>query len=206
MYNNDKNKSKRGFTIVELLVSLAIFVVMTALLIAKYGNFNQSILLTNLAYDTALTIRNAQSYGLNVKSAPTNGSNYSSDFDSPFGVHFDSSSGNNKKVVFFVDKSKDFVYDQATGEAYITYEIKNGNYISSICASAYTNGNSCDPKAFVDISFRRPNPSPYISSLLSSSGTTVNSNFKYAKITLKSTSGETRNVIIIKSGQISISG
>ena len=57
----------KGFTLIELLVCITIFVIMTALLLFKYGNFNQSVLLTNLAYDTALTIRTAQNYGLSVK-------------------------------------------------------------------------------------------------------------------------------------------
>jgi prepilin-type N-terminal cleavage/methylation domain-containing protein len=61
---------QKGFTIIELVVSVAIFAFMTAFLVARYGTFNQGVLLTNLAYDVALTIRNAQSYGLNVKSLP----------------------------------------------------------------------------------------------------------------------------------------
>src|SRR6185369_4435025 len=68
--------SKRGFTLIELLISVAIFVYMTGLLVAKYGNFNQSVLLTDLAYDVALTIRTAQTYGLSVKAVNSSPSPY----------------------------------------------------------------------------------------------------------------------------------
>ena len=66
-----------GFTLIELIVSVAIFVFMTALVVAKYGNFNQSVLMTDLAYDIALTLRTAQTYGVSVQgqapgSGPTN--------------------------------------------------------------------------------------------------------------------------------------
>ncbi len=59
----------RGFTLIELVISIAIFVIMTALVVAKYGNFNQGALLTDTAYDIALVLHTAQSYGLSVKNA-----------------------------------------------------------------------------------------------------------------------------------------
>jgi len=100
---------KRAFTLVELMVSVGIFLMMTGLVVAKYGNFNQSVLLTNLAYDVALTIRTAQTYGLSVRNNDL--SNSSSDFQSGYGVHLDTStrpdsnSGNNfnQEIIFFAD-------------------------------------------------------------------------------------------------------
>ena len=38
----------KGFTLIELLISVAIFVAMTVLMIVKFGNFDQSVLITDL--------------------------------------------------------------------------------------------------------------------------------------------------------------
>src|SRR3989338_6906440 len=63
-YNLQPN---RGFTLVELLVTLSLFVVLTTIVLFSQQKFNGSILLTNLAYDVALTIRQAQTFGVNVR-------------------------------------------------------------------------------------------------------------------------------------------
>src|SRR3989338_7579467 len=57
----------RGFTLVELLVTLSLFVVLTTIVLFSQSKFNGSILLTNLAYDVAITVRQAQTYGVNVR-------------------------------------------------------------------------------------------------------------------------------------------
>ena len=48
-------------------MTVAIFIFMTALVVANYGSFNDGTLLTSMSYDVALALRGAQSYGLNVK-------------------------------------------------------------------------------------------------------------------------------------------
>jgi prepilin-type N-terminal cleavage/methylation domain-containing protein len=53
------NLKNKGFTLVELMVTVGIFTIISGLLLARYSNFNQGIILTNLAYDIALTIRSA---------------------------------------------------------------------------------------------------------------------------------------------------
>ena len=49
------------------MVTISIFVIMTALILARYTGFNSGTLLTNVAYDTALTMKVAQTYGLAVR-------------------------------------------------------------------------------------------------------------------------------------------
>ncbi|NDB58413.1 type II secretion system protein [bacterium] len=151
----------KGFTVLELVISIAIFAVMSALLLARYGNFNQGILLDNLAYDIALTIRNAQSYGLNVRSS----SRTANLFDKPYGVHFDVADPNH--FIFFVDTAGNGVYnpsidldndgnpDQILSKTTIT----RGSTISALCV----NGCSASiPVTSIDITFKRPDPNAII--------------------------------------------
>ncbi|MCX6718852.1 MAG: prepilin-type N-terminal cleavage/methylation domain-containing protein, partial [Candidatus Taylorbacteria bacterium] len=171
--------SRSGFTLVELMVSIGIFVFMTALMIVKFGNFNQSILLTNLSYDIALTLRTAQTYGLSVQ-----GSNLS--FRYPYGVAFcgisscagSSLSGGGRftsqQMVMFADADSQGMYN-SNDIPISTYTIKNGAKVLGFCddvnGCSDSNGTKTSIKR-VDISFMRPNPDAIIctSPILSGAG------------------------------------
>lgn len=195
-----KLQRQKGFTLIELMVSIAIFAFMTALVVARYGTFNQGILLTNLAYDVALTLRTAQSYGLNVKSAPTASANYSSNFNYPYGVHFDSGNSNNTKIIFFADTNIDSTYD--AGEEISTYTIRRGSHVEKLCID---NGHGNDGKlqcnnvSTLDVIFKRPDPDAIITK------NDDNTKLIYAEINLKSSDGGTKKVIVRQTGQIAVS-
>ncbi len=59
--------TKKGFTLLELLFVIGIFSILTSIVIYNYGNFNNNIIVSNLAYEVALEIRQAQVYGLGVR-------------------------------------------------------------------------------------------------------------------------------------------
>ncbi|HEY4503868.1 MAG TPA: type II secretion system protein [Candidatus Paceibacterota bacterium] len=202
-------QSNRGFTLVELMVSVGIFAFMTAFLVAKYGTFNQGILLTNLAYDVALTIRNAQSYGLNVKSKPAgesdpSGNSYSDKFDYPYGVYFDEtatgSPAPNSSFIFFADVNGNGIYDSS--ESIKTSNIRRGSIVSDICVSAdpISCQNSDNHPSTADITFKRPDPN----AVIKRDGDSA-SEYAYAEITLKSSDGGLKKVIVRKTGQIDVS-
>lgn len=181
---------KAGFTLVELMVSVGIFALMTTFLLAKYGTFNQSVLLTNLAYDVALTIRNAQSYGLNVRSVGD-----VENFDTAYGVHFSDSA--NTLFTFFADPIKDGIY---TSDKKISdYLIKRGSVISDLCVGNDSSSCSSTGVDTVDVSFIRPNPD----GIIKINGATSPS-YKYAEITLRATDGSLKKVVVRSTGQIAI--
>lgn len=203
-----KNK---GFTIIELIVSVTIFAFMTAFLMAKYGTFNQSILLTNLAYDVALTLRNAQSYGLNVKSRPTGGIAYTEGttydelkvgYQYGYGVYFEAdangSSAASKRMIFFADTTPNQKYD--TGEEIATYVLRNGSFVADICARNNENQPECAPEIVdngikkISITFKRPNPDAIFS----------HNPATYVQLILSTSNGDTKRVIIRKTGQIAV--
>jgi len=64
-----KGTTLRGFTLVEMIVVLAIIVVVTAVVINGQSTYNRSILLTDTAYTVAYSIRQAQSLGLASRGA-----------------------------------------------------------------------------------------------------------------------------------------
>lgn len=187
--------NKQGFTLVELVISVGIFAMMTALLIAKYGTFNQGILLTNLAYDVALTVRNAQSYGLNVKSAIRD----ENQFGYPYGVHFAKGSDT---FIFFNDihdlndpsDPPDFRYSGSLEDITIS-KMKRSVVVSDLCVGTPSN---CATASTLDVAFQRPNPDAIIT------GDSPTPHYSYAEITLLGTDGSVRKIVVRSTGQIAV--
>lgn len=188
--NHQKN---RGFTLVELMVSIGIFVFMTALLIAKYGNFNQTTFLTNLAYDVAITLHTAQTYGL---SSVGQGSNFSY----AYGVHFDPVS-NNKKLILFSDNNADNKFDQSNDSIISTYNITHSAIIGGVCKST-TASCSSSTSENLDIIYKRPNPEARICD--STACISGGAPYAYAKIVVQAVDGSIRSINVYRTGQISI--
>ncbi len=159
---------KKGFTLIELMVVLAIVAVVTSIVLNNQSSFNKTLVLANTAYDIALTLRSAQTYGLGsrgVGAAANVG----------YGVHF--VRGSADSFTFFADtaggvscagatpdcKPGDHVYTE--GDTTVqAYKLGNGMTVSDICA--YSLGSwSCASEGLtsLDIVFSRPNPDPFMS-------------------------------------------
>lgn len=192
-----KRDLKKGFTLVELLVTISIFVILTGIVIFNQGKFNSTILLTNLAYDTALTIRQAQTYGINIKGFDTGSGGIKA---VPYGVHFETGD-NNKSFILFADIADKNKFNGATLSACITdegcvnrYNIQRGNYVSQIDVSKGDTISSVDK---LDIIFQRPNPD----ALIYANG------LMYDKATIYLTSSDksnTKKVLVQANGLIEI--
>jgi prepilin-type N-terminal cleavage/methylation domain-containing protein len=200
MLHTSYSKAK-GFTLVELMVTIGIFVIMTALILARYNSFGTGTILTNMAYDIALTIRQAQTYGLSVKS------NEGAGFNAAYGVHFDPNLANFKKFILFADGNADGIY--ASGDDITAYNLKQGAKISSTCVSTgsdCSNGviavsDSADP-LIVDVTFKRPDPK---ATICARNNEFNNCNWAYAKITISSADNTSRrDIFVTKVGQISL--
>ena len=194
----------RGFTLIELIVSLGIFAIMTALVVAKYGNFNQTVLFTNLAYDTALVIRTAQTYGLSVRREGTG----IGDFQHAYGVQVTtrSSGSENKEIILYSDSNDSKKYEPSD-TVVSRYNIKRGAYISETCtltSGTETCWESSGPSASVNhnvnITFKRPDPN----AVIYRGGNTTVPSASRLRIELTGTDGSTRNVIVMSNGQISV--
>jgi prepilin-type N-terminal cleavage/methylation domain-containing protein len=183
--------SSRGFTLIELMVTVGIFVFMTALIMAKYNNFYSGTIFKNMAYDIAITIRQAQSYGISVK-ADSN----STSFNKSYGVNFSSS---------FPTKFTLYPYSIDSNGLYVFDNIAEKAYTLKFGASVYRKYAGSSPSDTVEVSvldiiFQRPNPEAVICGTINS---VMNCSYKYAKIVIKL--GEiTRSIEINSVGQVSI--
>ncbi len=181
---------------------------MTILLVARYGNFNQSVLLTNLVYDIALVVRTAQTYGLSVIKGAKQG-----DFQSPYGVFFDKTVNNNKTVILFLDVDVNQQYlNEATDPHVNTYNLTRGAFISGLCLKRYDNTPiACDESSVavdrLSISFKRPDPSAILCGVASGEDqcSSVNdSKPNYALIVIRGTDGSTRSIQVTDTGKITV--
>ncbi|MFA6386431.1 MAG: prepilin-type N-terminal cleavage/methylation domain-containing protein [Candidatus Paceibacterota bacterium] len=91
----------KGLTLIELMVVISIFLVITTTVIFNYGTFNSNVSLQNLTDDVALSIRKAQGFAIGARAVGDN-------FRNSYGMHFsvDSSpsgslSGSNKSFLMF---------------------------------------------------------------------------------------------------------
>ncbi len=203
MRKNRFLKFKGGFTIIELMICVFIFAMMTTLLLAKYGSFNTNVLLTNLAYDVALTIRNAQSYGLNVKSSP----NEENKFNYAYGVHI----ALGTEFIFFVDTTPNGLYDANLGEKITSTTIKRGMSIGRICpgSAICSSLNSYTGADSMDITYKRPNPEAIIKS--TTGGVTITQTSFSSSFALRNSLSTTFpdllnsiDIVVNKNGAISI--
>lgn len=185
----------KGFTLIELLISISIFSVITTVAVFNHSEFNGSVLLTNLAYEIALSVRQAQFYGISVKQSS------SSNFDSSYGIHIDTSTpASQTSYILFEDTpyGAQHVRDSngTTDVDTQIFSIAKGNRISKICVDG---GTSCSEATVVDITFTRPNPDAYITA-----GGVQGAYKSRADICVSSPQGIVRRVIVESTGQISV--
>lgn len=163
-----KNISKqKGFSLPELIIVIGIFVIISTVAMFNQGKLSSSVLLTNMAYEVGLAIREAQTYGIGVRSEDA-GAN----FTGQYGAYFDTSSEtSNRQVIVFADLDQNLSYTQGANppeEKYI-YEFENrrGNKITAMCVGDLAPGTACqngvNSESPLSILFKRPNPSALIS-------------------------------------------
>lgn len=220
---------ERGFALVELLVALAIFGIVTTFVLLAYRKVNNELRTTSLAYEVALSFREAQSYGVSVR-AEQAGKLISEELDSAYGLHFEQKSEQDSQsknyYVLFVDKKRDketkfggetLRYDgseDASGcisaedsECVSIFKIGEGNFIKKFCGVKLDGGiEECNtstnfPITELDVSFQRPNPDAIIETNLSYREP---NRYKGAKIYLNSGQDIGRTVEVGTAGQISI--
>jgi prepilin-type N-terminal cleavage/methylation domain-containing protein len=154
------SSQEKGFTLIELLISAAIITIITGIVLVRFSSFDSTTLLKSLAYEVALTIREAQIYALSVVNT---GSGTDAHFRYPYGLTF---TENATSYTFFryndVDPTGEVPQNPPGGSNTIsiirTIALGGSTKISDVCVTT-TSGDLCasdDEISHVDISFRRP--------------------------------------------------
>lgn len=200
-------RGARAFTLVELMVVVAIIMVITAITMNGQSSFNKSLILANTAYDIALTFRSAETYGISsrVVSGNTNVG---------YGIHIQTAP--NHIFTLFADTDPaptlgtchplpaagpsapsampgDCIYTPSQDVKIQDYNLGNSIYMTDFCVLTAGNWSCASGGSFdtLDIVFARPNPDPFI-----------NINGSRACVALASTQGGSRTVWVEASGAI----
>lgn len=204
-----------GVTIVELIVVIFIFTVITSITIFNYGSFNTSLSIQNLADDIALTVRRAQGYAIGVRG-------YGDSFDEGYGIHFTATpgslyAGSNKSFILFADVGtiSNNIYDYnnydtcgnlENNECIEVLSIRSADEINAIYLNDETEVRSST--GTLDILFKRPNPEPSFCYRMNgdTSSCDESSNISSIKIKISSSDnlGVYKIITISNNGQISV--
>ncbi len=168
---NDNSNSQKGFSLPELIIVIAIFAIITTIAMFDQARLNSNTLLTNMAYEIALSVREAQVYGIGVRDSSFS-TTATGIFSGQYGTHFNIATP--REVMVFGNASETYVpYDPSgpNAQARVRYVFENqrGNFISAICVGNLE-GNpvrACQtgqPEIVnvAEVVFRRPVPAPNI--------------------------------------------
>jgi prepilin-type N-terminal cleavage/methylation domain-containing protein len=196
-------KLTTGFTLIELMVTVGISSVIMAVVLFNYSSFTDKLALSSAAQEMALSIRQAQTYGLAVKEfSPTSGT-----FGAGYGIYFASDSDPTHYHVFADHLTVNNKYDLGSGCGGVSTEcveqvaFRDGIRIQSICA------DECPPfgnpaATALSILFLRPNPDAEIN-FFTTGGALVSDN-PVGSVVLVSPKGNTITVTIQNTGQVEI--
>lgn len=228
------NKFSAGFTFIELITVVAIMILIGSVTLFKHSKFSSDILITNAAYEVALSIRQVEVFGLSSKGV-------GSQYRAGYGIHLNPSlalgeytDGRSSYATFFnnpsadydVGENADFTYQYSDdhqlidrlmlsqGQKIVKYCARNSSTRVWECWSSPTLNDSPDishtvvPTLVMNIVFVKPNPEAHITvgNIISGNIYSYNaSTYDKAKIVVQSTLGDKcRSISVSVSGQISV--
>lgn len=209
-----RNRYNIGMTLVELMVVISIFTLVTFATIFNYNTYRSSSSIQNLSDDIALAIRKAQSYAIGVYKT-------SSGFNYGYGISFSTQNNpssllmsSNKTFVLFTDVSDNKKYNysstssicgeiSSTNECTEIFNITTADEISEI----YANDSLIGDSKMVDVYFKRPNPDA-VFCVRNIGGSSCESNISNIKIVISSQEdneeNKSKSIKIWNTGQISV--
>jgi prepilin-type N-terminal cleavage/methylation domain-containing protein len=184
----------KGMTMIELIVVLSIFAVMSSVVMFNYKNFQTRIDIRNLSNDIALKLVEAQKSATSGKWNSSAGTSWKP----AYGVYFNKTA-NNKNFIYFADLNNDNMYAGPScglPDCLDTVTINKGNYISNLDVVYQSSTTSVND---LTVAFTRPNYGPSFSV-----GGSPLSSVSYIQITISSIGGATSLIKLYASGRIQI--
>ncbi|HEY0220974.1 MAG TPA: type II secretion system protein [Candidatus Paceibacterota bacterium] len=197
--NNDQN----GFTVAEFVTVLGIVSILMAISLYNYSGFNDRAALSSATQEISLAIRQAQSYGLNVRETTVGSGNFSS----AFGVYFHPNNDPTNYYIFVDNNPANGKYDAGAGcgtvgtECIQSISIRNGVRVIDIDS---TDGcGSANSARSLNIMFRRPNLDASLNFVNNGGNFVCNSPPRSgAKIVVRSKNGVQTEVTVQSTGQV----
>ena len=167
-----------------------IIVVISGVVLSSNLRFGGAITLRNLAYEVALSVREAQIFGISVR-------RFGDDiFTAGYGMHFRASSPTS--YILFADAvTQNGLYD-GSGELVESIAIGRGFEIADLCVVVGIETTETCGIAKLDILFQRPEPDAQIRY---NDGASLN---QRARVILVSPRGDSASVLVEATGQISV--
>lgn len=199
-----KRSQQSGFTLIELAVTMGIFAVLVSVVLANYRTFSSKADFLNVADNIALSLREAQIYGVGSKGAVNKaGTSVScgspaSTFNCAYGVSFKQGES---FYTAFVDGGT--TVDKAfsgNDEVVEVVGLPLGTQITSIQCFK-DNIQNCATSGRVDITFKRPDPDAVI---IPVSGTIPGITEQDSAVITVENSVKKSDISISRSGQISV--
>lgn len=142
------SSKQQGFSLIEVLITLAIISILTALVMVRYGSFNSAVLLKNQAFEIALDLRETQVFSISVRGE-------SNEFREEYGVYFNTNSSTDQEYIFWQDAGSAAVPRYNSGEEIQTILLDDRFEIIDMCVNGAT--APCGAVNPIHISFARPN-------------------------------------------------
>lgn len=190
-------RSTRGFTLIEMMVVTGVIVLVSTVVFANNTRFGGQVLLRNLAYDIALSIRQAQVYGISVERFDPTGT-----FAPAYGIRFAASSPGAFVTYADVLSPQNGLYDcpnpgTVNCELVTATSVLSGYKIKSLCATPSSGAEVCNLST-IDVTFQRPEPDAYIRA------PELPGINQSARIIISSPRGDERSIVIELNGQIAV--
>ena len=208
-----RSARQAGLTMVELIVVVAIFAVISSVLFFNFSDFNTTVSLRNLSQEVALMVRKSQVYATGVHNL--DGVSASSKVYQAYGISFSAKAtggayeATTKRFVLFADTVTSGVNNRryaassscgnptTSNECVEAFGIVTGDKITSLCTDL-----GCSSTNTVNVVFRRPSPDAEI--CIDTGSGTCSSLRSFLKVVIQSARGQERNVTIWNTGQINV--
>lgn len=144
-----------GFSLLEFTVVLAIFGIMSLIAVFNYRDFQSDAALKNLTYDVALSIRQAQTFGVSasdVDNPLTETTTSPADDKSIHGIYF----SDDRTFILFLDVDRNTFYSSIEDEIVETRKIAAGGTIADTCVGASDVSCTSIGTSGLIITFERP--------------------------------------------------
>lgn len=196
------SKSKRGFSLIELLVTISIYIIISAIVVVNYREYSNNAIAANAPEDVVLALRQAQVYGAGGKGCAA-----ASPFDCRFGVVFTTIAGSEKGLIIYADNNDNKTYDPVGGDVALeTIVWKDPSVIKAVECSGYVGVGTCT-SSILNITFKRPSPDALINDIADMSGVDKGG-YQYGKIVIwngiTGTGSKYSTTTISQAGQISV--